>query len=526
MPEAFSLDKSELNLVSELEETEGRPEPETPFRVALLGDWSGRANRHQTATGRAADSFRALELDRDNFEEVLARLDVRLRLFVGNEDDPGITLEFKELDDFHPDRIFERLEVFEALRQLRQRLGSRETFAEAAEEVRGWTRLSSAGQATEAGRVSSEEDTEQARSLPTQDSGSLLDQLLEEAETSSVAAPRKQSSGPDDLQALVQNIVRPHLIEGEDPQQPELIASVDEATGRLMRSILHHADFQALESAWRALYFLVSRLETGTQLKLYLLDLSKDELVQSLNSMDDLQSSGIYRLLVEETTGTLGGVPWAVLAANYTFDLTLEEIELLSLAGLLARLARAPFIAAASPHFLGCHSLASTPDPDDWQRPVEAEAGPAWQALRQQPEAAYLGLALPRFLVRLPYGAETEPTERFDFEEMAEGASHESYLWANPSFGCAYLLAHAFSLNGWEMRPGIVQEIEGLPLHVYREEGESRVKPCAETLFTMRAAEQVLNQGLMPLLSFRDSDTIRLGLFQSIAGTALKGRWS
>jgi type VI secretion system protein ImpC len=228
---------------------------------------------------------------------------------------------------------------------------------------------------------------------------------------------------------------------------------------------------------------------------------------------------------VERAAETLGGEPWALLAANYTFDRTPDDIETLSLLGLVARLAGAPFIAAASPGFIGCESLASTPDPDDWQRREETEAARAWAALRRQPEAAYLGLALPRFLVRLPYGAETEPVERFEFEELDQRAEHESYLWANPAFACAYLLAHAFSLQSWEMRPGIVQEIEGLPLHVYREDGESRIKPCAETLLTVRAAEQIINQGLMPLLSFRDSDTVRLGLFQSIASTALKGKW-
>ena len=95
----------------------------------------------------------------------------------------------------------------------------------------------------------------------------------------------------------------------------------------------------------------------------------------------------------------------------------------------------------------------------------------AWEALRKLPEASYLGLALPRFLLRLPYGADTDPTERFAFEEMDARPEHDHYLWGNPALACAYLLAQAFSQDGWDLRPGVVQEIESLPLHVYREAG-------------------------------------------------------
>jgi type VI secretion system protein ImpC len=240
-----------------------------------------------------------------------------------------------------------------------------------------------------------------------------------------------------------------------------------------------------------------------------------------------VESTGIYKSLVEKATETLGGEPWAALVGNYTFDLTAEDIVLLYNLANIARRARAPFIAAASPHFLGCESLAETPDPDDWQPLDVSDINQAWVGFRRRPEATYVGLALPRFLIRLPYGAETEPIEQFEFEELTERPRHESYLWANPAFACAYLLAHAFSLENWEMRPGTVQEIEGLPLHIYEEEGESRIKPCAEALLTMRAAEEILEQGLMPLISFRSEDRIRLGRFQSIAlpPTQLAGRW-
>jgi type VI secretion system protein ImpC len=133
-------------------------------------------------------------------------------------------------------------------------------------------------------------------------------------------------------------------------------------------------------------------------------------------------------------------------------------------------------------------------------------------------------------LLRLPYGKETEATEEFSFEEMPEASDeqHESYLWANPAFAVAYLLAEAYLQSGWDLRPGECQEIEGLPIHVYKVEDETRIKPCAEVTMNLRVAEKIIEQGAMPLITIKDTGTVRLGMFQSLAlpATNLLGRWS
>src|SRR5262249_14300924 len=152
--------------------------------------------------------------------------------------------------------------------------------------------------------------------------------------------------------------------------------------------------------------FLVRRLETDGQFRLYVLDVTKDELAADLGAADSLEAAAIYRLLVEPSVGTAGGQPWAVLVGHYTFGPARDDVELLGWLGQLARRAGAPFLAAASSRVLSCASLARTPDPDDWQAPADAET---WEALRGAPEARYLGLALPRFLLRLPYGKQTRP---------------------------------------------------------------------------------------------------------------------
>ena len=131
--------------------------------------------------------------------------------------------------------------------------------------------------------------------------------------------------------------------------------------------------------------------------------------------------------------------------------------------------------------------------------------------------------------MRLPYGKETDPTEEFDFEELGDGEGpprHESYLWANPAFAAAYLLAKGFSRSGWDFRPVDALDIEGLPLHIYKRDEDSEIKPCAEVLLTVRAAQKIIDHGLMPLLSMKDSDTIRLGMLQAMGGTRIGGRWN
>ena len=359
------------------------------------------------------------------------------------------------------------------------------------------------------------ETDETLKRLSGQTTGSLLDQVLEE--TQGEGPKSEWERPPSEWDSFLKRIVQPHLVPDMEQKQSQILAVMDAATGELMRAILHYPDFQAIEAAWRGLHFLVSRIETGAELKLVLLDISKAELAAALGSAEDLRSTAIYRLLVEQTVETPGGEPWAVLAGNYSFDQTGEDAKLLGCMANIARAAGAHFIAAAGDRLLGCESLAQTPDPRTWKQTADIEGRLAWEALRKLPEASHIGLALPRFLLRLPYGAETDPVERFDFEEMEARPEHDHYLWGNSCFACVCLLAQAFSEYGWDFRPGIIQDLEGLPLHVYKEEGEAKIKPCAEVVLTELAAEAILEKGLMPLLSFKNQDRVRLARFQSLA---------
>jgi type VI secretion system protein ImpC len=508
MPVRSSAGNIKVNLVAEVEKDHPLPDPETPFRVVLLGDFSGRGNRGTVETGGSLRNRRVYPIDRDNFSDVLSKLGIELQIPILKKGSPPVVLRIGELDDFHPDRLFENLEVFDALRETRHSLKDPATFAPLAKQL----------------DRSADPEEELTPIKKIEPASNVLDQILDATEDRS---PTVQSQPPSDLDEFVKQTARPHRVSKPHPMQAELMTNVDAIIGELMRRILHHPDFQAIEAAWRGLYFLVSQLETDATLKLFLVDISKGELAADLLSADDIASAGAYRLLVKQTAETSDEEFWAVLAGNFSFDHTREDIALLSRLASLTSAAGAPFIAAAHPRLLGCDSLAETPDPDDWRSAADDETHEAWAALRKLPEASFLGLVLPRFLLRLPYGKETDPVERFDFEEMQAEPGHEEYLWGNPSFACVYLLAQAFSQYGWNFRPGVIQEISGLPLHIYKEQGESRTKPCAETVLTLRAAEAILDHGLMPLLSFINQDMVRLARFESLGDPSrpLGGRW-
>jgi type VI secretion system protein ImpC len=512
VPKSISFGKIDVEVVSSLEKAGGVPEKDTSFRVALLGDFSGRANRGVFDPVLA--DRRPLMVDRDNIHEVMKKLAVEIRLPIF-KDAPPVVLHISDMEDFHPDRLFETLEIFQALRDTRQSLKDPETVAALIKEG---DRREKPVQPPESRKI-------EGITVPkavAQSTGGLLEQVLEETEKK--PAQDQASRGRSEWDGFIQNIVAPHAVPDVEQQQKRMIAKLDAATGELMRMVLHHPDFQAIEAAWRGVHFLASRLETDEQLQLYVIDISKKELSSDLNADEDVRTTGVYELLVERT----GGKPWAVLAGDYTFQKTSEDIKLLGRMAQIAKAVGAPFLAASHDDILGCESLAKTPYPENWTQSSDREIQQAWDALRKLPGASYIGLALPRFLLRLPYGSDTDPLERFAFEEMPGASIHRHYLWANPCFACALLLAQSFSSSGWQLRPGSIQDIESLPLHVYKEEGDSKTKPCAEVVLTVEAAEAILESGLMPLLSYKDRDVIRLARFQSLAAplTRLGGRWS
>lgn len=499
-------------------ETEANPVPEDPpLHILFAGDFSGRENLRKAGVQLPAFA-KPIEIDRDSFENVMRGLNTGLRIEPGGPGTGMINLSFRSLDDFHPDAIFNKVSLFSDLREIRKRLLDPSEFDSAAREVRGW--LNDDG-----------EETEEAAPAPEvlSDAGSedLLDDILGSTKRDA-ASYASQSTEKTPLTRLVRELVRSHLITTDEAEQEKLVAAVDAMTGDLMVRIVHHPDFRALETAWRGMYLVTRGVETGKDLRLYLADISKKELIEDLKSVSDLTESAYFGLATREGESGVDDAQWGMICGNFSFALNVEDAAALIRLGKVSHVVRAPFMSHIRPEMLGVSSLAEAPVPEKWNLKDETEEGKLWTMLRTVPEAVSVGLALPRFLARLPYGEDTDPTEAFNFEELGDERSHDDYLWANPSFICGLLLAQSFVGSGWEIGGRYVLDVHGLPTHVFQQDGETVTKPCAEIAMTHEACDTLIEQGLMPLISFKDTDRVRLGGFHSIAFPlkALAGRWS
>ena len=492
------ISSDDLDTAVTLESSKTGIVEEPPFHILVLGDWSGDSEKRDLAERRL------IEIDRDEFEDVLGRLNVRLEL--GFEDGAILPLEFSELDDFHPDAIFQKVPMFSKLRDLRKRLKSEDSFYSAAREVR------------ERFNIRREAATPSADSVeaPADD---LLGAILSQP-AGGAPAPKPRTS--TDLGNLISDLVRPHLVSVDEDEQSGMLRAVDEATSGLMRKILHHKKFQELEASWRGLYFLVRRTETSSNLKIYVLDVSKNELAADLKFAGSLEDTVLYRHLVKDA---YDGDPWAVIAGNYGFLADVDDIATLMRISKVAAVAKAPFVSHMRPEVLGVHSLFEKSDVREWDLSTDSNAGKLWAALCDQTDSAYLGMTIPRFLVRLPYGADTEPLESFNFEEFSEAPIHDEYCWSNTAFIATQLLAQSFSAYEWEMSRALKQDVEDLPVHIYQDGAETVYKPCGEVLLTEEACNKLMNHGLMPIVSFKNTNRVKLARFQSIADTKLRGRW-
>ena len=478
-------------------ESEATPVPdEPPFHVLFVGDWSGDGPK------RDLDARTVKLIDRDNFDEMIERFETALELSIGGA---SLRIEFREIDDFHPDNLYRNLPVFAELRDIRRRLKSQDTFGEAAAEVRSWF----------GGDAKPERETADAGAPSVS-----LDDIL-----SGTASKRGEES---ELSRLISEIVEPHLIRIDEDEQAKLISAVDTATSDLMRSILRHPRFQQLESAWRGLYFAVRRIDTDVDLKLFVLDVTKDEFTGNLKTVNNLSDSLLFREAVRERVGVQGADPFSLICANYTFEPGVDDIAALMRAAKIAEAAGAPIVSMMTPKAFGIADFARLPEPAGFQLREDSNEAKLWNALRAAASADRIGLVPMRFMVRVPYGADSDPIDGFEFEENSGPIEHGHYLWTNPAFVCAVLLAGSYRANGWEMGSSLIHDVGGLPLYYEKSDAGKTLKPCAESWMTEIIVDRLLESGLMPLVAFRDSDRVRLVRFQSVAlpAQALRGRWS
>ncbi len=471
------------------------------FNLLILGDFSCRGVQGSVGTGSPLAARRPRKVDVDNLDEVLGRFEPRLQLPLSGEE-TGVSMTIRSLDDFHPDQLFNRIAVFRELEALRRRLNNPSTFASAADQVQSWLGDWAAPREAIEPVAATEADVPEGE----------LEELAQLLVRDSAIRRIEQS-----VEEMARQLVAPHVVPSRDPAQDEMIAAVDQSLSATMRQILHHRDFRAAESLWRSADVLTRRLETGTDLRIYFVDISAQEFAADLSSTDQLEQTALFRLLVEQPAIDEQFPAPSAIIAHYTFHQTAPHASLLGRAAHVASAAGAPLLAAIDSACLQSEDEGS----------LAEEVRQAWSALRALPAARYVGLVVPGFLLRVPYGKRTSPIESFAFEEAWPADDLACLLWGNPAVLAGLLLAQSFTLHGMRgMRSGDVLAIDDMPFYWYQDEdGDQVAVPCTRFPLTESSAQRVASHGLIPLLSIRGRNEVRLGGLRSLAGTRLAGPW-
>jgi len=289
-------------------------------------------------------------------------------------------------------------------------------------------------------------------------------------------------------------------------------AAIDRKLTEQVNAIIHHPDFQQLEGAWRGLHHLVYNTESDSMLKIQVLQVKKKEVSKMLRKYKGSRwdQSPLFKKIYGEEFDLPGGEPYGCLVADYYFDNSPPDTELLGAIAKIAAAAHAPFIAGAAPSVMGMESWDQLSNPADLAKLFETPDYAAWRALRESEDARYLGLAMPRFLSRQPYGAKSEVVEEFDFEEDTEGADSSKYTWANAAYAMASNITRAFKTYGWctQIRGresgGVVEE---LPVHSFpTDDGGVDAKCPTEIAIGGRREMELANLGFMPLSHYKNTN--------------------
>jgi type VI secretion system protein ImpC len=291
-----------------------------------------------------------------------------------------------------------------------------------------------------------------------------------------------------------------------------IIAQIDKKLTDQVNLILHHADFQKLEGTWRGLHYMVNNTETDEMLKIRVMNISKNELGKTLKKFKGTSwdQSPLFKKLYEEEFGQFGGEPFGCLMGDYYFDHSPQDVDLLGQIAQISAASHAPFITGVAPSTLQMDSWGELANPRDLTKIFSTPDYAAWRSLRDADDSKYLGLAMPRFLSRLPYGAKTDPVEDFDFEEDTEAANSNNYTWSNAAYAMATNINRSFKLYGWCSRIRGIESggaVEGLPVHTFpTDDGGVDMKCPTEIAISDRREAELAKSGFMPLIHKKNSD--------------------
>lgn len=312
------------------------------------------------------------------------------------------------------------------------------------------------------------------------------------------------------VEALISQLLEPgrEVVKVSKAVLDDMIAAIDKKISLQLDALLHHEDFQKLESAWRSLRFFVDRTDFRENIKIETLNVNKEQLLEDFEDAPEVPKSGLYKTVYSSEYGQFGGQPYAALVGNYEFGPGPQDIKLLQYLASVAAMSHTPFIASASPNFFGILDFGTLPNLKDIKSILEGPQYAKWRSFRESEDSRYLALALPRFLLRLPYGPNTLPVKSFNYQEDVS-ASHAHYTWGNAAFAFASRLTDSFAQYRWcanIIGPQGGGAVEDLPLHQFEAMGAVQTKIPTEVLISERREFELAEEGFIALTMRKGSD--------------------
>jgi len=453
-----------------------------PMRVYFLGDYTGDITKSENSLAN-----KIIKIDIDNFDDVMMKLSPSINLPSGH------LLTFGELEDFHPDNLFEHT-IFKNLRRLKRELANSATAENAADEIARNYQLN-----TEKSPQKTDDEpdfnSQIAENKISQNSGDMFERLLGKKQSPPLSNS-PNTHFPDHISAIVNidrflvNLLSPHFIKDTKPEHNNLMILIDTAIEQLMKSIIHSDEFQSLESAWRSVRDVIFN-ETYDEANqfFYIVNTDRKALKRAVTGDNDFVTQ------LNEHIKNTDIDCYALLIGNYQFSATNDDITAMNYLACIAESSKCQFIAAAK------KSL------------IDKNEDSLWQQFRKTPQASHLTLSYPQVLLRIPYGKKHDEVDTFPFEEFSQLHQHNQLLWGNSAFACARLLIRRYHVDVNSQKSGqatIDTNITELPAFVYSENDENKLQACGEYLFSESQLIDIRNKGIMVFASFRNQNSIRL----------------
>ena len=297
----------------------------------------------------------------------------------------------------------------------------------------------------------------------------------------------------------------------------DTIASIDAKISDQLSAIMHTPEFLKLEGSWRGLNHLVMQSETGATLKLKVMNVSKADLFKDLDRAVEFDQSQIFKKLYENEFGTAGGEPYGALIGDFEITNHPNDIQLVEQMSNVAAACFAPFITAPGPELFGFDDWTELSKPRDLAKVFDSQEYVKWRAFRDTEDSRFVSMVMPRTLARLPYGANTDPVEEFDFEEveldksgLAKPTSHSHYCWMNAAYVMGAVMTRSFAESNFCVAIRGAEgggRVDGLPTHLFKsDDGDVDIKCPTEVGITDRREAELSGLGFLPLCHYKKTD--------------------